>query len=123
MKANARTGIPQAIVMLGFTNPTESRRIGKNAAGTRLLIRVPLVRSQRGPPIKSIVYGDLVLSGTSACQHFVPRLDTSQTPALSPVRRVGQRTRCRRTSHGARTRRSQPTRPVGSGSGLSDLGS
>ena len=65
--------------MHGWTSPDA---VGK--AEIDLLIRVPLVRSQRGPPIESISYGDLVLSGTSACQHFVPRLDTPQTPAFHP---------------------------------------
>ena len=41
-------------------------------AGTDLLIRVSLVRSQRGPPIESISYEDLVSGGISVCQHFVP---------------------------------------------------
>ena len=52
------------------------------SAETDLLIRVSLVRSQRGPPIESISYEDLVSGLTSVCQHFVPRLDALRLDAL-----------------------------------------
>ena len=41
--------------------------IGEN----RALIRVSLVRSQRGPPIESPAYGDSAIRRYGSCQHYV----------------------------------------------------
>ena len=49
------------------------------SAGIELLIRVSLVRSQRGPPIESITYGSSSVAGPDGCHHSVTRPQTCRS--------------------------------------------